>query len=61
MRRGFGHALEACKNFPFTAARAWGRRGFGHALEACAEAVGAIGGGGGLGAPWRPVRSEWRQ
>ena len=34
---------------------ACGRRGFGHALEACKNFL--VGGGGGLGTHWRPVRT----
>ena len=61
-RRGFGHALEACKNFLSTAVSGgvggegvWARfgglqelckRGFGHALEACQNFLSAAVSGG---------------
>ena len=46
--RGFGHALEACKNLAVSG----GSRG---------RAGGGVGGGGGLGTHWRPVRTFYLQ
>ena len=49
-RRGFGHALEACKNFLSTAV------GGGSTGAVRGGGGEGGGGGGGLGTHWRPVQ-----